>query len=466
MNVHIKSIVSALAFSMLFYSKSIGLNLFLISIIVVTLLVIIKKDRPFSWSYPLLYIFTAILVFINPTGFTIFVHFMTFLVFVGKTIFQKGSLYISWFIGLVNMIVASIANYNERENLPNKKKKNLSPKIVNYLKGSTVAVVLLWVFTLLYRDANPVFENLIAEIDLSFISIPWLLFTFIGYILFLHILRPYHARELIEFDKDLGTTLEKPNESFTAKTVEKLYNEHTLGSIVFGALNLLLLFFLVTDVIYLLQETNITNAEYSKSVHQGVYALMFSIICAIALILYFFRGNLNFFEGNDRLKIFTYIWIALNVILVLFTCYKNFEYVEALGLTYKRIGVFVYLLLILTGLVTAYIKVSQLKNFNYLVRTNLATLFAFLIVSAAVPWDRMITWYNLKKIEQVDVWYLIDLGETNSPQLIKYSKNEDAILNIDTLEAIDEKYQNFSKEQAEKTWQEFTLYQFTTNNYK
>ncbi|PCJ96249.1 MAG: hypothetical protein COA50_07315 [Flavobacteriaceae bacterium] len=466
MNVHIKSILSALAFSLLFYSKSIGLNLFLISIIVVVLLTTLKKEQLIFWGYSALYLYTAILVFINPSGFTYFVHIVAFFVLIGKSISQKISLYLSCFIGLINMVVALISKINGHINHPNEKKKDISPKAFNYIKGGVIALFLLLIFTLLYKNANPVFNDLLTQIDLSFISIPWLFFTFLGYLMSLHLLLPFSPKQLIEYDQALDNTLIAPKEPFLPNVTEKLNGENTLGSIVFTVLNLLLIFFLVTDAIYLFQENNISNAEYSQSVHQGVYALMFSIIIAIFLILYFFRGKLNFFEENKGIKSLTYAWIGLNIILVAFTSYKNFTYVEALGLTYKRIGVFVYLLLTLTGLITAYIKVAQIKSFVYLVRTNLATLFAFLIVSASIPWDSMITWYNLKEIEVVDLDYLINLGDSNSTQLSEYAKNNNPKLPIDLLKRIDQKNQDFLRKQSDKSWQEYTLYQFTTNNKK
>lgn len=191
---------------------------------------------------------------------------------------------------------------------------------------------------------------------------------------------------------------------------------------------------------------------------------MFSIVLAIILILYFFRGNLNFYKENQQLKTLTYVWISLNILLIIFTSYKNFTYVEALGLTYKRIGVFVYLLLTLTGLITAYIKVAEIKSFIYLVRTNIATVFAFLIISAAIPWDRTITHFNLSTLENPDIHYLIDLGDTNSIQLYKYAKVKS--VDYDMKISIQEKYKEYITQQSEKTWQEYTLAQLVQNDSK
>ncbi len=184
---------------------------------------------------------------------------------------------------------------------------------------------------------------------------------------------------------------------------------------------------------------------------------MFSIVIAIVLILYFFRGNLNFFEHNKKIKVLTYLWIGLNVLLIAFTTYKNYGYVEALGLTYKRIGVFVYLLLTLTGLFTTFIKLANLKSFAYLARTNFATLFFLLTVSAAVPWNRLVTGYNLTNIVQPDLDYLIGLPDDNSVQLYSYVQTKPDKLSEENKKRIGEKYDRFSKKQAEKTWQEYSF---------
>lgn len=459
MNIYLKSLLSSLAFSFLLYSKSLGINLIIISILVIIVTSTLRIERAIPWRFSLVYLATAVFVFMNPTGFTTCVHLMAFLVFVGKYISNTTSLHISWLIGFINMLVASVANYAANWQLEKKDtKKEMSPKIINRVKGAIVAFILILIFGLLYRNANPVFNNLVEQINLDFISPAWLFFTLMGYVLFYHLLSPFNALDLVNFDANLSNQLIRPAEIVLIGKKKNLESEHTLGSIVFAALNLLLVFFLITDFIYLFQEKEISNSVYSESVHQGVYALLFSIICAIGLILYFFRGNLNFYLGNKQLKKLTYMWIMLNTILVAVTCYKNYAYVEALGLTYKRIGVFVYLILTLTGLVTAYIKVSKIKSFAYLIRTNLATVFTFLIVSASIPWNNSITWYNLNQIESVDLKYLIEIGDNNSKQLHQYAIEYSNNVKLEDKISIDSKYLKFKKRQAKKTWQEYALY--------
>ncbi len=464
MNIHIKSITAALAFSLLFYSQSFGLNIFLISILVVVLLTTIKKKRPTPWVYAIAYLFTAAMVFVNPSAFHLFVHFISLIFLIGKSIAIKTPLYLSGLTGLINLLAASLINISEQKKNPGKKKIKFSRKTNAYLKGGLITVVLVLLFVLLYRNANPVFENLISQIDFSFISVPWIVFTLMGYMLFLHILRPYHPTELLELDKEHGNELQEPTESFSLTKLYKLDSERTIGSIVFSTLNLLLIGFLITDVIYLLEPDILSNADYSKSVHKGVYALMFSIVCAIGIILYFFRGDLNFYKGNKRLKNLVFIWIGLNIFLISFTFYKNWNYVEALGFTYKRIGVFVYLLLVLIGLATTYIKVFQTKSFMYLLRTNTAIIFCFLILSSAISWDKAITTYNLTYIQNPDMEYLLDLGNSNAPLLYNYGKDHKKSLFPDFKIRIANKYFDFQETQSDRTWQEYTMYQISHKN--
>lgn len=462
MNIHFKAILGALSFSFLFYANSLGLNTILISIVVVLFLQTVAQKNKAAVIYPITYVFTAVMVFLDPTYLKIFIHFTAFLLYVGKSISAKSPAYLSWAIGAINMIIASISHLNTRIASPEKETTSMAKKTKDYIKGGVLAFILLIVFTMLYKTANPVFNDLILKIDFSFISIPWLFFTILGYFIFLHLLRPYYPKELIALEQNQPDLVIPSSTSFSIPTLEKLRSEQTLGSIVLLALNALLLVFLVTDVMYLFTEKPLNNAAYSQSVHQGVYALMFSIVCAIGIILYFFRGDLNFYKGNKQIKKLAFAWIVLNTILVLFTAYKNYTYIQNLGFTYKRIGVYVYLLLTTIGLITACIKIARVKSFSYLFKMNLAAVFTVLFISAIVPWDNAITWYNLNYVKTPDLSYLLRLGDTNTSLLYEYSKNTTSQFDTE----INTKYADFIDQQKSKVWQEYTLYNLTHNTTK
>lgn len=461
MNSYIKSLLSALIFSVLFYQKDLGVNILLFTVLV-TLLLLTKENKPPS-VYLIIYFLTALVFFLDPTSFKIFIHAMAFLVLIGKQIAPKSSLYTNWFMGLINMLVASIYSFQEYLQKPASERNKLSPKLISIFKGILISLVLIALFSFLYKDANPIFGDLIDQINFDFISFSWIAFTALGYLLALNILEPYYPETLIAIDNAQKNELPKPSLPFDEPKLKKVQNEHTLGCIVLGALNVLLVLYLITDSIYLINTKEFSNSEFSAAVHQGIYALLLSVICAIGIIVYFFREDLNFITNNKLIKNLSYGWLLLNLMLVLFTGFKNFIYVEALGLTYKRIGVFVYLLLVLFGLCTTYIKVAQIKSFIYLIRVNIGLWFIFLFTSASIPWDRAITSYNLNYIENPDIGYLINLGETNSFQLQQYKLLKEKSISPNNRIEIEQKHAFKLKKNKQKTWQEYSIYHFITN---
>jgi len=193
-------------------------------------------------------------------------------------------------------------------------------------------------------------------------------------------------------------------------------------------------------------------SAFSNQVHSGINALIASIVMAIIIILYFFRGNLNFYKDNKKLKIVAYIWIVLNMILVVNIVIKDYQYIYYFGFTYKRIGVLMYLLLTIIGLLTTVIKVKSIKNFWYLFRINTVTVFIILIVSCTINWDSYITIYNLNYAQSMDFNYLINLSDNNTFILKNYiDKN-----NLSTKRelAVERKFKNYVIKLKDKNWQE------------
>ena len=134
----------------------------------------------------------------------------------------------------------------------------------------------------------------------------------------------------------------------------------------------------------------------------------------LVIILYFFRGNLNFYTENKTLKYITFTWITLNIILIILIAIKNQTYITSFGLTYKRIGVHIYILLTLIGLVSTFLKVLKIKNLTFLFRRNTQAAFIVLVICSAINWDATITTYNLTHVDEFDMDYLINLSNRNA----------------------------------------------------
>jgi magnesium-transporting ATPase (P-type) len=314
---------------------------------------------------------------------------------------------------------------------------------------------MLVIFASLYSNINPIFEKWVAAIDLSFINITWLLFTGMGYILLRNISSKASLDILTNIYREAPQNLVKKPTSEAQESL--LHKEQLLGSMVIGVLNALILFFLIVDIWYVTTNTFQPASELSRTVPEGVNALITSILIAITLILILFRGNLNFYKNSKRLRILTYIWIILNGVLVIVTTFKNYIYITDFGLTYKRIGVIIYLTLCIVGLCTTYFKVAQRKNVLYLVRINARIAFFIIILMSSFSWNREITRYNLSHVKRPDLPYLESMGGNNIDLLYAFAKAYPEKFSTESHFHIQEKYDTYMKTLNDQTWQSKTL---------
>ncbi len=138
-----------------------------------------------------------------------------------------------------------------------------------------------------------------------------------------------------------------------------------------------------------------------------------SVILALTLLFIFFEGRINFLANNTMAKRLAYAWIALNLLLVLITAYKNWLYVAKLGITYKRIGVWYYLLASITAFWLMWIKIREDRNFLFMIRKSVYVFILVLVSSSLLPWELAVTTFNLrqaeKKVRKPDIEYLLRL---------------------------------------------------------
>ncbi len=448
-------IIAALLFSFLFYKQSIGLNLTLFSILT---LVILKLNNSDSFNkkktliYSIVYIITAAAVFYHTSIISIIANCLSFFTIIGSISESKSSIYINW----LNGIYSSVGGYFHRALEVSKDKKKANIDYIHWLKIIGIPLSIIILFIVLYQNGNPVFSDIISEINFKFINFQWFLFSVLGYFLFNNLVHPVKINPATENDLETKNTLIKGE----INSQKKLQNENQLGTILMSSLNVLIVFFLVTDLIYLISTKDLNAVQLSNQLHSGINALIASIVIAIVIILYFFRGNLNFYQANGTLKKITYLWISLNIFLVAIIAIKNYQYIHAFGFTYKRIGVFFYLLLTLIGLITTVIKVLKIKNIWFLVRINLQTTFAFLIVSSLLNWDVLISNYNIKHAHFTDVEYLIKLSDKNSKLLKSYSKSN--TLSEENNKQIALKYDNYINKLNKLNWQELNYEAIST----
>lgn len=125
--------------------------------------------------------------------------------------------------------------------------------------------------------------------------------------------------------------------------------------------------------------------------------------------MFYFKSTFNFDEKAGLLKKLAYLWIFLNVLLIVSAFIKNTEYVSSLGLTYKRIGVYVFLCLSLLGLFVTFWKIYFRKTNAFLLSTLLRSFFLTFVILSWINFSWIITKYNITFDKATDAAYLRDM---------------------------------------------------------
>jgi len=449
----ITTTIAALLFSTLFYGQNIGINLSIFTLITIGVLALQRPETlklKSTIGYTIVYLLTAIAVFFNHSALAIFANCAAFFTFIGTFSETKSSIYIRWINGIYSTVAAYFQRKIEATNEEDSQSWRKHIDILHLTKLIGIPLVVIIVFTLLYKNGNPIFNEFIEKINFEFINFQWLLFSVLGFFLFNNIISPVTIDPATT--KDLATDNQLHQSEPLLK--DKLKKEQQLGTLLMTLLNVLLVLYIITDVSYLISNDLTAASALSNQVHNGINALIASIIIAILIILYFFRGNLNFYANNTTLKNLSYAWIILNISLVILIAIKNHNYVAIFGFTYKRIGVFIYLFLTLVGLVTTFLKVHNIRNLWFLFRVNSQVAFAFLIMSSCIDWDYTITDYNLKHAKSLDLNYLIELSDNNVVLLKNYAENHQTT--DKQQQHIRIKYKDFLTTVTNRNWQEWT----------
>jgi hypothetical protein len=413
----------AITHTWLFFEQSLGLNALIFSLILVAILSWQHKlhQNPIWWAGVSGYLVSAIAVFWHGNFGATMVYHLSSVLLAGMAFSAGSSFFVSLFNGLIGTLGASFIT-----NLPSlfgdvKKRAKALPlfsgftmkKAYLYMAPASVTVV----FYLLYRIANPDFflEIEMPELDLNF---KLLFYAIFGAVIISPFFFPWGSKDIVEWDSEQPSQLPGPTREMDEEHVKRLTLEYQQGVIMFVMLNSLICFFLAFNILQIfIPSLTRVPASHSEQVHQGFETLIMSIVAAILLIMYYFRGDQNFVKGNRRLILLATAWIVLNGVLALFTSYKNMLYVDTFGFTYKRIWVFIGILLTSIGLYLTLFKINRLKTNWYLIRSNTWVLYFVFVGYALVDWDRMITWYNINYAQQLDIAYLEELGATKLPYL-------------------------------------------------
>lgn len=414
------------AYSFLFYSQTAGINFLLFNVIFITLLVLknVKLLHSRKWLFSvLLCLLSAVSVFVHSSSLSITGNIFSLLVLSAFSVNVATSAIFSFFFGcysvlssLIYIILDATKRWQPSVN-PTAGKSGIK------VLATFIVLLLSLLFFSMYKSSNPLFAENTKWINLDFISAAWIVFTLGGFLVVYGLLYPRTIAAVENWENHLpmgNTSAEMKPET------EKRYEaERYAGMLLFVVLNLMLVILNAGDIQTLYFHGGLpAGISHSDFVHSGVGILILSIIIATSLIMYLSRKEFKDVKNNKVLLAFIYLWIFQNIIMLSSTAFRNQIYIHDYNFTYKRIGVFVWLVLAMCGLCIMFWKIYKKRTNWYLVRSNLSLWFIILVFSGCVNWDKLITNYNIsnKPLAEVDFYYLFSLSEANIPELIAVAK--------------------------------------------
>jgi len=489
-------IAGAIIYCVLFYHQNTGINFLLYSLLLLGFTLFENKEllRQKSWlAVATGVLISSLTVFVYGNQFPVLANIVSLILLAGISFKPESSVMIA-FIHAVFSALASIPIFVIC--LFNKSGKEESVKVP---MGKNILFILMpllvsTIFFFLYRASNPIFNLYAQKLNFDRITWQWVYFFLMGMVLMYAFFNQLILEDIAKVDNnspDKLSTISHENHllSWIGQRVN-VSSEVFTGVLLFSLLNMLLFAVNGLDFYYLIILKKLPDGmSLSKFLHNGTNALIFSILLAVVIILFYFRGFLNFYKNNFWLKTLSCIWIVQNIILIISVAQRNSIYIAEYGLTHKRIGVYYYLALCVIGLATTAIKIYAQKSNWFLFRKNSWIFYTVMIVSCLIDWDSVITKFNIQNFEkdramEIDQHYRTDLSHTNLAVLYKYYVVEKKNLkssnkayekrtsysSSDSFETVynqldkesmsvvvEKKYKNLLQEKSEYGWQSFCL---------
>ncbi len=420
-------LISVICFTILFYRQDAGINITLFAAMLLIISGILNKT---AWKTPQ-WLTIAMGTFISAffvawyaNSLTISMAIISFIILNIIKNSKRTSYFTAFFMGIITVMCSVIFMILAKINGNRLKQYQKAPIAGNGHKWWPIIIVVIisFIFISLYRAINPVFNSYFKDFFTD-IDLGWLFFSLLGaFLLYTFIYPPRLVKKLLRIEQDYGKTIE-PDESvsktqFNFSIFSSFEHERFSALLLFIVLNILLLILNALDTQYLFLKgelpAGITHSDY---VHRGVEALILSILLAIGVIAYYFRGLINFDAKSKFIKTLTYLWIIQNIVLVLMTAFKNQMYIDAFSLTFKRIGVYYYLGFSIMGLLLTVYKIYFKKDIWFLFRSNSFGIYVVLIFSCIFNWNMIVTRYNIKNSKEIDYSYLNEIGHETYPIL-------------------------------------------------
>jgi hypothetical protein len=405
-------LISSLVFTLLFYNEDLGLNWAIFGMMQTALICYFFQEKLTSRLHLILVVTSVLSCF----AFAWYGDFPSFFALALSIIFlqfktqePKLKLLQAFPLIIINGIASLVRIFMFSQYLPKRKVNNsFAKKLIAYF---VIPVLFLGLFLIVYSFGSDHFSSLFTDYYLDIDGWQAFVLFALGFFIsfnFWNYWIPevcYEKNDLLDNDfREEAKTQNQNSFSFLDLDFERRSGEITLF-----LLNVLLLVFIATynyeQFFEVVQKSNL-----SSDTHERVNAVIFSAIMAVGVLLFYFKAGFNFDEKAMNLKKLAKIWILLNGILILSAVIKNSEYVSYFGLTYKRLGVYAFLILAIIGLFFAFLKIINQKTNAYLFNQMVWYCYGTILLCSFVNWGNLITHYNISVNKGVEQRFLSSLN--------------------------------------------------------
>lgn len=425
-------LLSTLLFGLLFHNQALGINLVIYEALMLGWLFSTKQLSLKSSLEKLMVtsqVVTLTFTVVHHSNWSYLIHFLVSFILVGVMLAPQLR-------SLVNALGMTLSNvflcFNELFS-PNEKKEKVYQSKNKYrfkrLRFYIIPVAIILLFAWLYGIANPEFgkyvnsalgwlyDSIAAVLEsIDFWVIPTLIF---GFLISVYVLKRGLNPKVVEIDEAANDSKIRRKNHFPSAKTMALKNEYRAGVFLFASLNVLIFLMNIMDVDHVWLNFEWEGQYLRQFVHYGTIVLVIALGLSVILVLYFFRGNLNYYSKNKTLKTLCYIWLGQNAILAVSAGIRNFYYIQYYSLAYKRIAIIFFIVLTIYGLYSVLVKIKDTRSTFYVIRKNAIAWTVVLVISVAFNWDRIIAEYNFSrgKGSFVHLNFLANLSDTALPAM-------------------------------------------------
>jgi hypothetical protein len=404
--------ISIVSFILLFVNEDIGLNLAIFGI-VLTGLLLYSFNAQMKGAVERVLVVTTLLSCVAFTWYGDFASFAALLLSVLVLQFRIQTPQLKTIqafpIIVVNSLTTSIRFFHFSKWLPVARINTHSMKVL--LAYIIIPLSFLSVFFLVYSFGSDHFSSLFTNYTFDFNPYQLVFVVVFGTYFSFSFWNYWVPEVCFEINPKLNDELNEERLVMIQSTSSILDTDfkRKSGEITFFLLNLMLVVFIVTYNYEQFFES-IATSKLSAATHERVNAVVLSVFLSVVVVLMYFKGQLNFDEKVTKIKNLAQAWVVLNGGLLLSAVIVNSQYIASYGLTYKRLGVYVFLFLATMGLFFTFIKITKIKSNAYIFNQMIWYCYGVLLLCSFVNWGNLITQYNISVNKGTEPVFLSDLN--------------------------------------------------------